>query len=264
VARKVLHPQKQTTAAAKQELRKKKTNCPSLGVKSSPHNTLLRKSWEKAISVSERDIAGFVPTDADIGIGEAILAGGQTVDTICKLSGLKIDRVKAVMTNPVAMAWISKQIYHLFQHRASIIDAALYMRAAGGDVQAMKLFYERMHQLGPREQNINVNYSGGVNIQALQDDELERIVNEKRRLLPAEFRRLAESATDAGCEEPEGSGDDLPGADGTGSAPPGEPPPVLQADAGGSPKATEIPRAWQGEEAPVVPGRQPDGKDNSG
>jgi len=266
MGKKRLHPQKRATKQDERALRKQGDNKPSLVPANSRAGSALRNAWERAVSVTERDIAAFIPTDDVISIGESVLAGAQTLDVFCKMTGLKVPEVKAVLGNPVAMAWISKQIYHLFQHRAAIIDAALYQRAAGGDVQAIKLFYERMGQLD-RTQNINVNYSGGVNIQALADDELERIVREKRRLLPAEFRRLSEEATgakDAEFQTEEGTGDSLPGADGAGSPPEGGAAPVLPEDAAGPPEAADVPRAGEEEEAPAIPGREPDGEDDGG
>lgn len=183
--RKILRPSRQDVGNIKRELRKdQKTQIPT----NSNLSPVVRKGWEMAAGVPEQDIMSFIPTDLVLRVGEGFLAGQRSIDTLQKFTGATRDEVREVLMNPVAMAWLSRQIYCLFQNRTAIIDAQLYQRAAAGDLQAIKMFYERMDRLPTNKKEINVNYSGGVDVRNISDEELKQIIQEKKRLLPAEFR----------------------------------------------------------------------------
>jgi hypothetical protein len=155
-----------------------------------PGKAAVQRSLKDALAITDQEIASYVPTDTDTMVGEALVSGASTMVGIQGYCGLDRNEIKATMNNPVAMAWISRQVEALFKTRAAVIDAAVYLRAAGGDVQAAKLFYERMRLLQVNTQRVEHVYSGGVNISALPDDELARIVMEKGRMLPKEFKIL--------------------------------------------------------------------------
>lgn len=148
------------------------------------------RSLQDALSITEQEVSAYLPTEVDIQVGEALVSGASTMVGIQGYCGIERNRIKATLNNPVAMAWISRQVEALFKTRVAIVDAAVYLRAAGGDTTAAKLFYERFKLLTSQSVRVDHVYSGGVNISALPDDELARIVREKTRLLPAEFRLL--------------------------------------------------------------------------
>lgn len=144
----------------------------------------------RALGVTERDLETFVPNEHHLKVGEAFLAGHSALGPICTYSGLKEDEVKAVLNDCCAMQWISRRTEALFRSRVAVIDCALYLRAAAGDMRAMELFYRRMRLLEEATKKVEINYSGGVNLTALSDADLSRLVQEKARTLPAEFKVL--------------------------------------------------------------------------
>lgn len=196
------------------------------------------RGWEAALEVSDQDLARFIPTKAAIDIGEALLAGQLTVEEIARCSGHTPLAVRQVLTNPTAMAWISRQIHNLFKHRAGVVDAALYQRAVAGDVNAIKLFYYRMGQL-TNEQTVHHTYSGGVRLDHLGDEDLRRLIKDKNATLPAEFRVLDVTP------EP---GASIQGPGGTGAQDAVSPDPVLPSPPEEPCEAAEVPRG--GEDPP--------------
>lgn len=187
------------------------------------------EAWKAALEVSELQVAQFVPWDSVIRVGEAILAGATSSMRIADMENMEKEDVRGVLQSPIAMAWISRQIYAHFQHRAGIVDSALYHKAVTGDIAAMKLFYERMGKM-QNERTLNVRVSGGLDVSTLSDDDLQRLVRDKQRLLPAEFRILEE-----------GTGTALRGDGGAGAAAGGGAPTVLQPPTEGPPKAEGVP-----------------------
>jgi hypothetical protein len=153
--------------------------------------TCLEKGLESALSVTEKDVREFVPSDHVLLVGEALLAGQSTLTGMRGYCGLEERHIKAVLNNPVAMAWLSVQCAALFKSRSAVVDAAMYLRAAGGDVAAAKLFYERMKIMDAGQKVLHEHrVSGSIDLSKLSDLELEKILAEKVRMLPQALRKL--------------------------------------------------------------------------
>jgi hypothetical protein len=149
--------------------------------------------WRRAADLTPEQVECFKPTEVDISVGEALLAGNTQASRIAEYSGLDAAQVRDTLNNPIAMAWLSRQITALFTHRAALVDALLYQRAMTGDLAAIKLFYDRMRLLD-KSMEIKHAYSGEVSLKQIPDDELARMVQDKARLLPAEFRVISQDA----------------------------------------------------------------------
>lgn len=147
----------------------------------------LVKAWQNAQSVDDQQVAAFQPTTLDALVAEALLNGETGPKAIGFYCGVSAERVKRVLSNPVATAWISRTLKSLFTHRIGMVDSALFQRSMTGDPGACKLMYERLGQLS-QDQTIRHVYSGGVNVTALSTEDLRRLVAEKGRLLDASFR----------------------------------------------------------------------------
>jgi hypothetical protein len=156
--------------------------------------------WQRAADLSPDQIEGYRPTPEDLKVGEALLAGNTTLARIAEYTSLSGDECKATLNSPLAMAWLSRQISALFCTRAALIDATLYTRAMTGDLAAIKLFYDRMRLLD-KGMEIKHTYSGEVSLKNVPDDELTRIVQDKARLLPAEFRVLNQEPEVRGLDD---------------------------------------------------------------
>lgn len=180
MARKRLNPPPSTVPAEipKIEARRERRLAPELA-----------EAWRSALTVTEADVANYIPTSLDATIAEALLAGALSPARVAEVTGRAEAEVRAVITDPVAMAYISRAMYAVIGHRLALVDAAMYTRAVSGDVQAAKLVYERVRAL-TSDKNINVKFSGGVNISALSDEDLRRILLDKERTLEAEYKVL--------------------------------------------------------------------------
>jgi len=144
----------------------------------------------RALGVTDRALEQFEPPPDVIAVGEGFLAGHASVQGIATYAGIDQARVKAVLNDALAMQWISRRTEALFKSRAAVVDTALYLRAAAGDIRAIELFYKRMKLLEEAAKKVEVQYSGSVNLTALSDDDLRRLLHEKVRTLPAEFKVL--------------------------------------------------------------------------
>lgn len=150
--------------------------------------TLVR-AWQNAQSVDDQQVAAFQPTTLDAMVAEALLNGETGPKAIGFYCGVSAERVKRVLHNPVAMAWISRTLKSLFTHRIGMVDSALFQRSMTGDPGACKLMYERLGALS-QDQTIRHVYSGGVNVSALSLDDLKSLVKDKGKLLDASFKVL--------------------------------------------------------------------------
>lgn len=211
-------------------------------------------AWRRAAEVTPQAVEGHIPTTATLQVGEALLSGKTSVRDIVDLTGLTEEEARGVLLDPTAMAWISRQVYYFFQHRAALVDATLYHRAMAGDIPAIKLFYERMRML-VQDQTIRHVYSGEVNLKQLNVDELQQLVADKSRLL---------NATGVIIDVTPGSRDPVPGAEGAGDEAPEGAAAVLPADADTPPEAAPLPRQGEDAPAPPLPGGEPVGQDDGG
>lgn len=166
-----------------------------------PMPPLTLSGFSGALGVTDREVELYKPTEDVLKVGAAFLAGHSSIGAIKTYTGLESAQVRAVFDSAVAMQWVSRRTEALFRSRAAVIDTALYLRAAAGDLKAIELFYKRMKLLEESTKRVEINYSGGVNLTAVSDDELARIVRDKTRLLPAEFKVLDDGNSTAKIQE---------------------------------------------------------------
>lgn len=189
----------------------------------------VKAAWAGALACTEADVDAYKPTPAAGEVALALLAGATSIVDLVKFTGLPDTAVKEVLALPVAMAWVSRQVKAQFTHRAGLVDAALFQRACNGDVNAISLFYKRFDLLAD-ERRVRVEFSGGVDLRAVPTQDLEYIVRDRVKSLPAEFRLLQA-----------GAGEEVPGAGGAREAVPGGPAPLLPPPAGEPPEAARLP-----------------------
>lgn len=177
-----------------------------------------------AFNVDPMEVARFQPTPEVVKVGEAVAAGLVQARTISVAAGINQEAVIAILNDPVAMVWISQRIEALFRYRAGLVDAALFQRAIAGETAAIKLFFER-HKIMSDQKTVQHVYSGGVDVRGLPTDDLRKLVADKARMLPAEFRVL--EITDG--SGPKDAGAEVRGDGGNPAPSSGGPPPVLPA-----------------------------------
>lgn len=108
-------------------------------------------------------------------------------------TGLSTDQVREVLGTPVVMAWVSRQIYSHISHRLGLVDSALFARALRGEIGAIKLLYERLGRLS-KDISVKHEYSGSVNIKALTEADLFRLVQDKMRIIDVESTETPRNA----------------------------------------------------------------------
>lgn len=159
-------------------------------------SSLLVDAWRRALDVSERDIAAFVPTTDVCEVGEALLAGATSVEAAASCSGLSEARVRDVICNAIAMSWIAQQVHEHFRRRIAFVDAALYGRAVAGDIPAIRLWYER-HDSLDHAQKIDVRHRHSIAFDpsTLSTEDLRRLVQDNGRLLASSTKVIDVDAT---------------------------------------------------------------------
>jgi hypothetical protein len=202
-------------------------------------------AWQRAQNVTDQDVASFIPTSDTILVGEAFLAGNVTVQSVADYVHCHTKEVNEVLSDPVAMAWISRQIHSHLAHRMALVDASLFQRAIAGEVAAIKLFYERHHKLTAISQ-VNHNYNGTVKLDAVSDDDLKRLIKDADSRLPGPPRPLASRPIiDVPFTVAPGAGDPVPCAPGAGAASEGGPVRLLSGHAGEPPETAGVPGSHQ-------------------
>lgn len=213
----------------------------------------LVKAWRDALAVTPQDVAAFIPTERELTVAESLLDGQLNMTAIVAASDLTEAQVREVFRNPVAMAWISRQIDQLCQHRLGLVDASMFTRAINGDVTAAKLVYERAGKLQKAGQvNVIAHGNTQINLGGLSNDELKRLIDEEERALALK----TDAAPGAGATVPRPEGAVGEAEDGTAAvlhpAPPAGGVPqhgdeqAAPADAGGEPVGEEPRRGKRG------------------
>jgi hypothetical protein len=227
--------------------------------------TLVR-AWQNSQAVDDQQVAAFQPTTLDALVAEALLNGETGPKAIGFYCGVSAERVKRVLHDPVAMAWLSRTLKSLFTHRIGMIDSALFQRSMTGDPGACKLMYERLGALS-QDQTIRHVYSGGVNVSALSLDDLKNLVKDKGKLLDASFKVIEREEAGVSAEVVPGApGDDarqdalvVPKQSGEGPSPKGsasgEDPEVAAGPGGvqGADRVSELSGTGPGATAPTPP-----------
>lgn len=141
-----------------------------------PLSPALRTAWRRALDVTEHDVANYIPTHLDAAIAGALLAGATSIDQIAGFCKVEPNRIGRQMQRAVAMRWISDMIHAHIGQRLGIVTAALFARAATGDVQACRLVFEKFGQVN---NTTHVVHHKGLDLSHLSDDELSRLVRDK-------------------------------------------------------------------------------------
>jgi hypothetical protein len=122
-------------------------------------------------------------------VTEGLLAGMSTPQDLATFAGVSKTAITDLLRDSVAMAWVSKQVYGLMEHRLGLVDAALFNLAVAGNLTAIRTVYDRLGKLQhTQEVNHHHNYSGGIDLTALTLEDLRKLVTDKNRTVDAEFK----------------------------------------------------------------------------
>lgn len=139
----------------------------------------LTKVADRTLSVDPRDIEAYVPTELDVRIAEAMLAGNITFKDIAEQVQVAAPTISKRMKDPLICAWVSRQVQRNIAHRLGMIDTAMFNRAVGGDVRAADLLYKRFDQVTKRSLHLHVR--AGMDFEKLSDDDLEALVKSTQK-----------------------------------------------------------------------------------
>jgi hypothetical protein len=106
---------------------------------------------------------------------EALLAGATTQLQLSDYTGLPCPTIRQILSSPQSMAWISRRTHEMLALCSGVVDAALYSRATGGDIPAIRLFLER-HQYLQRDQAPTVN----IKLDHLPTEDLLALLTDKK------------------------------------------------------------------------------------
>jgi hypothetical protein len=133
---------------------------------------VLQKAWRSAHPSPTQD---YQPTSDDTLVAEALLAGATTPLQLSDYTGLSCPTIRTLLSSPQTMAWISCKVRELLTLSVGVVDAALYSRATGGDVPAIRLFLER-HQFLQRDTAPTVN----IKLDHLPTEDLLALLSDKK------------------------------------------------------------------------------------
>ena len=112
----------------------------------------LKKMAARSLDVDDDDIRGYMPTELDLQIAEAMVQGQNSFKDIAEHIGCDPANISRVMKDPTRCAWLAKQLHRIVSKRMGLVDLALMQQALGGNIAAIKLYYERFGELIHRSQ----------------------------------------------------------------------------------------------------------------
>lgn len=166
----------------------------------------LSRLAKRALHVDDDEIRCYVPTELDLQMAEAMLTGATTFTAVAEQMGCDPSTVSRAMKDPVRCGWISMQLQRIVSKRIGLVDAALLSRALGGDVRAIKLFYERHGELVHRSHITTTRLD--FDPAQLTDDDLDVIIASERarHAKPAEFTVASQEPQEPPGATPESGG----------------------------------------------------------
>jgi len=124
----------------------------------------------------------YAPKTEDWLILAAVLAGSIGTHEIAEVAGMQAGDVKARLLDPAFARWLAERVELELPSRLGLVDLAVYARALkSGDVARARYLAERFGKL--RRQPTNPHYHLHLNLDKLSEEQLVRLVEEKRRLL---------------------------------------------------------------------------------
>lgn len=146
-----------------------------------PMPASLARLYRKALTVSDEAIQTYRPTELVVKCTEAYLEGCSTQKDIAEKLDQSPATVSAALREPVACAWIAKNLNQIISQRLGLVDAALFSRAMTGDPAACKLLYSRYGQLESRHVHVNVD-AGTIDYSSMTTEQLEKMAAAKKAL----------------------------------------------------------------------------------
>lgn len=139
----------------------------------------MRKMYERALLAPEEDIEAYQPTPLALDICDAYLQGCRTHAEIAEHSNHARTSISTLLRDPVACAWIARNLHACVQQRLGLIDAALFSTAVAGNVPAAKLCFERYGQLVDRKVVKHIHSETGIPFDELSNEDLEAIAKSR-------------------------------------------------------------------------------------
>jgi hypothetical protein len=134
---------------------------------------------ERTLSTTDYEVQTYLPSQEDLKIAEAMLAGQVTREEIASATGLEKEAVTTALKNPTACAWISRRVHENIAHRLGMVDAAMMRRAMAGDVAAARLILDRYSQLTSKSMHLNISAST-QDLERMADEDLLALVKSSK------------------------------------------------------------------------------------
>lgn len=184
-------------------------NAPSRGPAIAPsvpmkQTQYLRVLAKRAADVPPEDVDRYIPSEAVLRCTEVILGGTVRRIDIAEQLGVAPETVGMYLADPVACAWVMRQISNTIGDRLALVDAAMYSRALGGDVAAAKLIFERYAPAVQTHRHL-LQVGGNDELSKLSDAELMRLAASKKVI---DLEENDDGTYEADAAEADRDGDD--------------------------------------------------------
>lgn len=138
----------------------------------------LSRLAERAVSATPDQLRTYAPREIDLRIAEVLLSGqlpAVSFKAIAEELEVSPAFVSKTLKDPVACGWIFQSVHREIRHRLGMVDAAVFMRAAAGDVRAAALLYKRYGEMVDRSLHLHANV-GEFDPSALTDSDLDALI----------------------------------------------------------------------------------------
>jgi len=125
----------------------------------------------------------FSPRNEDWLIAGALLAGAVSNQELADAANISPEDVAAKLQDPAFARWLSLKVEEELPNRLSLVDLAVYSRALkSGDVSRARYLAERFGKMR-RQGGGTQHYHLHLSLEKMSEEQLEKLVEEKRRLL---------------------------------------------------------------------------------
>ena len=144
-------------------------------------NSIADRALQLGRALSDAELP-YAPSNTDWLILAAVLNGAVFTNEIAKQAQLTSEEVLHRMLQPAFARWLSQQVEAELPHRLGLVDLAVYSRALKtGDVSRARYLAERFGKMRRRAASNHLHLH--LSLEKLSDEQLQRLVEEKRRLL---------------------------------------------------------------------------------
>jgi hypothetical protein len=145
---------------------------------------LQKRLRERALKVSDEDIATFPHTYDDISIVQELMVGATTNAQIAAAVGISETALKQRLLDPVRCAWIASQIDHAVASQLGQVHGSVFQAALRTGDHNKAAYLDKLYGKGPRPQiQKHQHLVGHIDLTGLTNEQLRKFIERERREL---------------------------------------------------------------------------------